>query len=106
MQIERSGDCAGYAWNVRWNQGGKKDALKVSFTKNSSCKCVINMFVLNLQQQQQQQQKIVANTLAGNSASISTQSVTSGGVFFKPILDNMLRTFHKVPQVNTPFDFC
>jgi len=29
------------------------------------------------------------------------QDVTSGGVFFTPILDNMVRTFHKVPQVKT-----
>ena len=30
LQIQRSGDCAGYNWNVRWNQGGKKDILKVN----------------------------------------------------------------------------
>ena len=40
-----------------------------------------------------------SNSLSGVSPSISIQSVYSGGVFFKPMLDNMLRTYHTVPQV-------
>ena len=29
LQIIRSGDCAGYNWNVRWNNGGTKEQIKV-----------------------------------------------------------------------------
>jgi hypothetical protein len=43
--------------------------------------------------------KITTNNLQGNSPNIQTQTVTEGGVLFNPILGNMLRTFHSVPQV-------
>ena len=43
--------------------------------------------------------KIAASSLQGNSPNVTTQTVTDGGVLFNPILGNMLRTFHTVPQV-------
>jgi len=33
LNIVRTGDCAGYTWNIRWNQGGKKDTLTVILFK-------------------------------------------------------------------------
>ena len=29
LQIQRNGDCAGYQWSVRWNQGGIKNPIEV-----------------------------------------------------------------------------
>ena len=94
LTVTRSRDCAGYSWSVRWNEGGNKFPINV-FTNerqliylNSNHK--IYLFILN---------KIVSNSLQGNLATVATQTSTDGGVLFNPILDNMLRSYHTVPQV-------
>ena len=44
--------------------------------------------------------KIASNNLQGNSPNVITKTITDGGVLFNPIQDNMLRTYHTLPQVN------
>ena len=29
VNVKQSGDCSGYSWNIRWNQGGKKSLISV-----------------------------------------------------------------------------
>jgi len=92
LNIVRTGDCAGYTWNIRWNQGGKKDTLTVILFKFFKILTIKMQKYLRLS-------KITNSSIEGNSPTIKTERQTSGGVLFTPILDNMLRTYHVVPQV-------
>jgi hypothetical protein len=70
LKVTRVGDCAGYSWGIKWNDGGAKPQINID-----------------------------SNSLTGVNASISISRITRGGVSFIPIPDNMLRTYHTVPQV-------
>jgi hypothetical protein len=45
-------------------------------------------------------QQINSDSLSGNNPKVQTKTVQNGGALFSPIQDDMLRTYHKVPQVN------
>ena len=76
VTVTKSGHCDGYKWSIKWLQGGNKNLMKVE-----------------------------KNSLLGVNPNVSTVKSTNGGVVFRPILDNMVRTFHTVPQVNTTKKF-
>lgn len=48
--------------------------------------------------------KIGTTSLAGNNPVIGAQAVQDGGVLFTPLSDDILRTYHKKPQVNEFFN--
>jgi len=64
-QVTRTKDCAGFRWTVKWLTGGQKPALTVS-----------------------------SSSLVGNSASVAASVSQVGGALFKPIQDDMMRTYH------------
>ena len=94
LQVSRSKDCAGYTWTVRWNSGGFQNPITVR---------VLNwfwfLFIHKMKHVCLYIKKITASKLQGNAPNITTQTVTIGGILFNPILGNMLRTYHSVPQV-------
>ena len=44
-------------------------------------------------------EQINSNTLSGDNPSITAKVIQNGGALFSPIQDDMLRTYHEVPQV-------
>ena len=69
-KVIRSKDCAGYKWSVKWLSGGTKPDITIA-----------------------------GSSLSGNSPSVAVESVAKGGAHFKPIQDDLLRTYHVEPQV-------
>jgi len=68
--VTRSKDCYGYLWDLKWTSGGYKSPL-----------------LLN------------GSSLIGNNPTIKSKVIQEGYASFNPIRDDMLRTFHTVPQV-------
>ncbi len=67
----------------------KKNIIYFNVLNNKSFKTVLDSKNI----------KISASNLQGNSPNVATNVTTIGGVLFNPILGNMLRTYHAVPQV-------
>ncbi|CAF0756351.1 unnamed protein product [Brachionus calyciflorus] len=71
VSVQRSKDCSGYKWRVKWIDGGDKPSLTIS---NSS--------------------------LNGINPVIGASNIQDGGAKFYPLLDDILRTHHSKPQVS------
>lgn len=69
--VERTRDCSGYKWRVKFVEGGDKEQMEVG---NSE--------------------------LLGESVTISSSQIRRGGVRFYPITGDFLRTHHDKPQVS------
>lgn len=71
VEIDRSGSCSGYRWNIKWlTQGGDRASILTDGSK-----------------------------LTGLSPKIHGNTLSDGGMFLGPIPGDMLRTAHMLPQV-------
>lgn len=78
FDVTRTGNCAGYLWNIKWTQRGGDLSLMSSDGRN----------------------------LSGNNASVSVLPQTDGGVWMRSLRGDMLQLPKQQPQVSQSLIRC